>query len=215
MAADRQTDRASNWSITINNPKEEDYKVILPAGWTLEGQIEQGEEGTLHFQGYLKTNQVRFSAVKKIFPRAHIEAARNVQALQNYVHKTETRVSEVATQHSTHVSMFDFMHILARMWNDAEFDTFCRENERQYRGDMGEIRLGYVDTLVGKLIVDEQLNGIEYIGVNPMFRNAWKRYGASIILRERALMERAAQPAAVSEEIIVVEDRQTDRQEDA
>lgn len=214
MAADRQTDRASNWSITINNPKEEDYKVTLPAGWTLEGQIEQGEEGTLHFQGYLKTNQVRFSAVKKVFPRAHIEIARNVQALQNYVHKVDTRVQAVETQHSTHTSMFDYMHLLARSWDDAEYDTFCDTNRATYNGDLTEMRMGYVDVLIGRHIANNLMNGVEYIGVNPMFRNAWKRYGLSILQRERTLMQQASESASVREEIVIVEDRQTDRQED-
>lgn len=70
--------RASCWSVTINNPTEDELK-CHHLGWSLQGQFEQGEEtGTRHFQGMLKTGQqVRFAAVKKVFPRGHIEPARN------------------------------------------------------------------------------------------------------------------------------------------
>jgi len=43
----------------------------------------------------VKTPQVRFSAVKKAFPRAHIEVARNPAALATYVSKEETRVGQL------------------------------------------------------------------------------------------------------------------------
>lgn len=210
---DRQTDRASSWSITINNPKEEEYKVPLPAGWVLEGQIERGEEGTEHFQGYLKTNQVRFSAVKKVFPRAHIEVARNVKALQNYVHKESTRVAAVPTQTSSQVSMFNYMHVLAAAWDTQEFDDYCQTSlETTHKGDMGEARLGYMDMLIARHISDALYDGIEYIGVNPMFRNAWKRYGHAIVQRELAIRARDESAAFVSEDILEI-DNETDRQE--
>lgn len=91
------TDRGTCWSLTINNPTDDDRQnlAMLPAGWTVKGQEEKGEQGTLHLQLMLKTPQVRFSAVKKHFPRAHIEKARNEVALSNYVVKSETRVSEL------------------------------------------------------------------------------------------------------------------------
>lgn len=43
----------------------------------------------------VKTPQVRFSAVKKLFPRGHIEIARNPAALATYVGKEETRVGQL------------------------------------------------------------------------------------------------------------------------
>ena len=61
------TERATCWSLTINNPTEQDLKVSLPAGWSMTGQMERGEEGTEHYQGMLKTTQVRFTAVKNYF----------------------------------------------------------------------------------------------------------------------------------------------------
>jgi len=72
------TDRATVWSVTINNPTPSDEEGIALArqrGWQVEGQKEKGSEGTEHYQLMVKTPQVRFSAVKKAFPRGHIEAA--------------------------------------------------------------------------------------------------------------------------------------------
>lgn len=85
------------WSITINNPTEEDRsRLTSPPEWVQRviRQDEQGEgEGTLHIQGAVQCRgQQRFSRIKEWLPRAHIEAARNVQALQEYVKKENTAV---------------------------------------------------------------------------------------------------------------------------
>lgn len=94
------TTRGNAWSITINNPTEDDQlswrnAASLPWVKEVKGQLEKGENGTLHVQGFLRTDQVRFSQVKKAFPRAHIEVARNVNALARYVSKEETRVATI------------------------------------------------------------------------------------------------------------------------
>jgi len=47
--------------------------------------------------------------------------------------------------------------------------------------------LKYIDIVVSQLI-SEGVRGAEYMGVNPMFRSAWKTYG-------KALLERAAREA--------------------
>lgn len=193
------TDRASCWSLTINNPTEQDLKPTLPAKWTLQGQIEKGEEeGTEHFQGMLTTPQVRFSAVKKIFPRAHIEVPRNRQALEKYVHKEDTRVAVVATQQSNIPTLFDYQHTVAGVWNDDDFRTFGeRELEANPRQSMDDIALAYVDSIVAADI-ERGLCGVEYIAINPMWRSAWKKFWRSLVRRERN------KPA----------DSQTDRQTD-
>ena len=47
-----------------------------------------------HFQGALNTNSVRFSQVKNWLPKAHIELARNKEALKKYVMKEETSIGD-------------------------------------------------------------------------------------------------------------------------
>lgn len=87
--------RASHWSVTINNPVDEDRKALgSPPGFVKKVmyQDEVGEEGTLHIQGYVQTGQVRMSQLKKWLPRAHLEVARDKNALMKYVQKPETSV---------------------------------------------------------------------------------------------------------------------------
>lgn len=120
---DRQTDRqadssarATAWSITINNPTADDDNALksLPQGWTVHGQKERGENGTEHYQILLKTPQVRFSTVKKLLGRAHIEVCRNPQALMQYVNKEETRVAPLAVE--TRVTFDQIMYEVSRVF---------------------------------------------------------------------------------------------------
>lgn len=175
------TDRFTCWSITINNPTEEDVKCDVP-GWKLSGQYEEGEEGTRHFQGMLITPQQRFSAIKRVFPRAHIEGARNKQALEKYTTKEETRV---ATYEATGVpSLFQYQDTIAGLWDEREWqrrrldDLYCK----RFKYDFGDMALNYVDDLVAAEIEKGQ-RGIEFIAINPMWRSSWKKFYVSIITR--------------------------------
>lgn len=176
------TERASCWSITINNPKEEDVKCEVP-GWKLEGQYEEGAEGTRHFQGILTTQQVRFSAVKKQFPRAHIEIARNRTALKQYVHKDETRV-DVYTP-SDIPSIFEYQTIVAKAWSQVEFDGLCENVLEENRDAMA---MAYIDMLVRRDI-EAGKRGCEWIAINPMWRSSWKKFWRSIIKRNGRLSD--------------------------
>jgi len=96
--------KGSCWSITINNPSEEDKTQWANAKalhlWVTDviGQLEKGAEGTTHIQGMLKTKHVRFSQVKRAFPRAHIELAKNETALARYVTKQESRIASIESK---------------------------------------------------------------------------------------------------------------------
>lgn len=88
--------RGSWWSITINNPTQTDYDSLkVPHSMVREMwyQTEIGEKGTRHIQMCLNTTQQRFSAIKGWLPTAHIELARNKDALKNYCKKSETSVT--------------------------------------------------------------------------------------------------------------------------
>lgn len=94
------------WSITLNNPTEEELAVWKAASshhWVKKalGQLEKGESGTIHLQAMLKTKPVRFAQVKKLLPRAHIEVAHHELALERYVKKEDTRVASLPDQTST------------------------------------------------------------------------------------------------------------------
>lgn len=109
------TARATCWSVTINNPTAADEEYIATArqkGWKVDGQLEQGAQGTKHYQLIVKTPQVRFSAVKKAFPRAHIEAARNPTALAKYCDKDDTKIGELKTESKFYPSLSKFWHLV-------------------------------------------------------------------------------------------------------
>lgn len=74
--------QSMRWVFTINNPTEDDYKAVE----SLEGEPwiefmiaeeEEGQEGTLHIQGYCETSvRKRRSTMSRWLPRAWIDVAR-------------------------------------------------------------------------------------------------------------------------------------------
>lgn len=184
------TDRATCWSVTINNPTEEEYSFVLPAKWKLTGQLEKGEQGTVHYQGMLTTPQTRFSAVKKVFPRAHIEVARNKAALQKYVQKEDTRLKEVTPI----PTLFEYQTIIAGFWNDAEFDEYVETFAGRPQSE-DELAMRYLDRLVAQDI-ESGRRGAEFIAINPMWRSSWKYFWRSIIKRHAAQSTQEGAPSA-------------------
>lgn len=175
------SERATCWSITINNPLITDYQIPLPVGWTLEGQLEKGEQGTEHYQGMLRTPQARFSAIKKVFPRAHIEVAKNPAALKKYVHKEETRVAEVERI----PTLFEYQTLIAKKWVEDEYQERVKRCIQSNKvPDFDEIAMCYLDTLVATDIEQNGRRGAEFIAINPMWRASWRKFWRSIIIRD-------------------------------
>lgn len=159
------------------------------------GQIEEGAEGTVHYQGMVTTPQVRFSAVKKVFPRAHIELARNKSALLKYVQKEDTRLESVDPRSSNIPTLFDYNHTIAGRFDMDEFNRRCEE-----KLDKGitssEHVLDYIDELVSTDIANG-VNGVEFIAINPMWRSAWKKFWRSIVKREKLISKPTADGISV------------------
>lgn len=174
--------RATSWSVTINNPTQSDEEWIAQArqkGWRVDGQKEVGKEGTPHYQLLVKTPQVRWSAVKKAFPRAHIEVARNVQALEQYVHKEETKVGELAVTNEKYPSQ-------AKMW--GMFAEWIDEDTNYPQGRKGGYHRWGADEWLKKFeaFVDDKIREgyyLEQIAVNPQTISIVKKYGAAIYAR--------------------------------
>lgn len=189
-------DRATCWSITINNPTPEERKPALPAGWKLLGQMETGKEGTEHIQAMLKTPQVRFNAVKKVFPRAHIEAARNPKALAKYVEKEETRTGDRIAIASSIPTLFDYQEIIASKWDEWEFSRRWQASvEAATVPNIDEVAMCYLDSLVESDIQSGR-RGAEFIAINPMWRASWKKFWRSIIKRHAAQVQAEPSPPA-------------------
>lgn len=175
------SDRATCWSVTINNPTKNDDENIAMAkqrsGWAVYGQKEVGENGTEHYQLMITTPQVRFSAVKKAFPRSHIEVARDRKALTKYVNKEDTRVADLPTNNN-YPSM-------SQMW-----DSFAEYYEANFKKHLchydwsPEKRLHVFDLFIKDEIVKGKF--VETMAVNPQVRSIVKNYLSEIIHRSQS-----------------------------
>jgi len=81
-----------NWCFTINNPTDDDKPLEWECAFVVF-QLEKGEEGTPHYQGYVEFDTVkRLSALKKIHATAHWEARKGTQDQAiDYCQKEESR----------------------------------------------------------------------------------------------------------------------------
>lgn len=171
------TDRATRWSVTVNLKTvsrvtaEECIARARQAGWTVIGQLEQGESGTEHFQLAVATPQVRFSAVKKMFPTAHIEVAKDWNALMAYCQKEDTRKEELKT-----IEMYPTWKLV----RDKFFEWLVGHSLGQVGNEVERFELW--DRFIGASI-QEGLE-VDMIGVNPQYRSAINRYWDSYIRRQ-------------------------------
>lgn len=202
------TERSSHWSITINNPTEQDnvdIKNLQSLSWfkSFKSQMEEGKEGTKHIQGYLQTSQQRFSTIKKALPRGHIEVARNVKALVKYVEKIDTRFEERETVNKVIPTLFEFAERVASVLNVNDIMEQYEEQfnlETLMKMNLGE-RIEYLDTCktpdqIFILMLDKSidyciryhgLKGVEFISINPMFRESFKKHWRSVLDRSKSI----------------------------
>jgi len=86
---------ARDWCFTLNNPDFAINEVDIPVSVKyLVWQLEIGEEGTPHYQGFIQFYSAqRLSALKKLFPTAHFEKRRGTaEQARDYAMKEESRV---------------------------------------------------------------------------------------------------------------------------
>lgn len=162
-------------------------------GWKLSGQYEQGEEGTRHFQGMLETPQVRFSAVKRAYPRAHIEVARNKKALQAYTQKEDTRLDAFASAGVP--TIFEYQRRVCELWSWTKF-LECRAMFPNKPED--EIALIYLDGICADMILSGAA-GLEFVAINPMWRSSWKKFYRPIITRYASSLTQGTQGTEASQ----------------
>lgn len=194
------TTRHSCWSLTINNPTADDEECIALArqkGWRVEGQLERGSEGTPHYQLKLSTGQVRFSAVKKAFPRAHIEPARNVSALTQYVTKEDTRIGTLSTTQEKYPSLSRFWQLVYDRMSDEEGGP---ADEIDWTRVSDKRKLERFDSACYTLITEGY--HIETMAVNPQVRACFAKFAGAILFRAFADRQTDRQPS--TENVAVV-----------
>lgn len=153
----------------------------------LSGQLEEGEEGTPHIQGMIRTEYGRwFNKLRAALPRAHIEPAKNPVALANYVQKSETRVGSIPTARvATQATLQERLYVLYYMKQAETEDGLMtntgdhiRENAVTIRNKADQM----IDEAVRSLITDGYF-GIEFVMSNNQVRGAFRRYLPEILLR--------------------------------
>lgn len=217
--------RSSHWSVTINNPTPADYEQIELArqkGWKITGQQEAGKEGTPHLQLHLATPQVRFSAVKKTFPRAHIEVARNVQALENYVNKEDTRTGSLPTAQEKYPSLSKFWMLvfdkinkrnwinwsdfrISHWWREAFYDLGYPDLEQAERPPTVEMRREFAMAVFDDVVQDLIAEGYHIDQFySPPNMNLWKKFHFSIL--QRCYLEKSEQTARQTDVRLIPDD---------
>jgi len=194
------TTKGSRWAITVWLTQNTGYTretydrfiQSLPPDWKLEGQEEKGKNSPdHHFQLMLWTGDTRKSRVMKIFPKCHIMKARNPFALQNYVHKSDTRVAELKT-----------IETKSPQWHVIidQFSAFAIEQgDHENLNDDEKLRIW--DRFIG-LSIEEGMR-IDIVGVNPQYRSCIMKYWPNYINRYKR----------VSAQHPLETDRQTDKLE--
>lgn len=171
-------DRATCWSVTVNNPTPQDEENIALArqkGWKVDGQLEKGQQGTLHYQLMVRTPQVRFSAVKKAFPRAHIEIARNPSALATYVEKSDTAVAPLSSQSWRYPSISKYWELI---WSEIEEDPALLNNVSKTGIIYKDCQVSTLITASAKLIRKGYF--VEHLACNPLIIAQWKNFHYAI-----------------------------------
>lgn len=91
---------ARRWCFTLNNPQDAfrgpiNLQTIGGSAKYIIAQLERGESGTEHLQGYVEFKQsIRLAAAKKLLPTAHWEIAKgSKEQCKEYCSKQETRLS--------------------------------------------------------------------------------------------------------------------------
>jgi len=161
----------------------------MPSNWHLEGQIEQGlcKQNKLHAQLYLKTEHTRGTKIAKFFPNAYLSPAKNPFALEEYVHKVESRVGEFKTVENRSPQW----KVVRQMFFKWYASTFAEQTVFKVTDDE---KMVYWDRFIG-ISLEEGME-IDLIGVNPQYRSCIMRYWENCL------------------RIAISVDRQTDRQED-
>ena len=91
-------EQSRSWVFTLSakHVSEDELREKLE-GYTWIGQLERGEGGYEHYQGYIENETpIRFSTLKKKFPTIHLEIRKGTQLqAYEYVTKEETRIGQI------------------------------------------------------------------------------------------------------------------------
>lgn len=188
------------WSITINNPDENDYlitrnpnpKYIREMVWTPEVGA---KEGTPHIQGWLRLqrNQTR-AFVSKLYPRASIKPCKKDDYVENCHQYAQKNDETTAGPH--HITLNDPLPaadtILYKVL-DAAWDRLVEKDDSlrdriQHEGLKGELYCPFINLkmLMTEYVEREMVmerSGLEKIFCSPAYDKMKRKYWREIIFR--------------------------------
>lgn len=185
------------WSVTINNPEENDYvlvrnpnpKYIREMVWTPE----VGAEGTQHIQAWIRLQRNQgMSFVKKLYPRAHLKPC-DKDAYNENCHQYAQKNDET-TAGNHHITLNDplpandtlLYKVLQRSFErliefDKELKSFYEE-ETVY-GFLQRIHLKRLDTEFTERLMVTEKSGLEKIFCSPAYDRMKQRFWKEILIR--------------------------------
>lgn len=126
--------RATRWCFTLNNYTSDEHESIiaLETKYKVIGK-EVGKEGTPHLQGYLEFGKaMRFNAMNKLLPRAHLEPAIKPQQAAEYCKKEKDFIEE-GTPSWKRMGYRSDLHGAHRIVQDKHMCALASEPE--YKGE--------------------------------------------------------------------------------
>lgn len=186
------TPRGSWWSLTLNNPTDDDFGKVKgpPPRWLkmIKGQEETGESGTHHLQMVINTDFIRASQIKEWLPRAHMKLCKTAQHKDNclkYVEKSETSIEGTRfqfqhRQESEQMTMAGSMLKLAEYAFSDEYIRNCmkRRNYNEEGKDIGAVYKNREEvlteeywTIVNMILMDNE--NLVALYTQPQYLRAW------------------------------------------
>jgi len=120
-----QPSPARDWVFTINNPDSDDWDLLqaFPSKY-LVFQVELGEEGTPHIQGFVQfEDKLRLTACKKLHKKAHWEKRRGTpDEARDYCMKEDTRIDGPYEYGAISYDAVQKLHAVAKAIKDSGLD---------------------------------------------------------------------------------------------
>jgi len=188
------TTLATCWSMTLNNPDENEMILIRNPNPEYIRQLiwtpEVGEEGTPHIQAYIKLmKQQRMSFIKKLYPRGHFKSITSDEYKHNCSHyaqkNDETTIGSHVITYNEQIP--DVVQFLRKMLEescgcdptndnqpdtpDAWLDHWYRPNEILKKCGEAEKRAVAIRPSVAKLLVSPTYTRVKKLYMREIVEN--------------------------------------------
>jgi hypothetical protein len=151
----------NNWT-ELEYSELRDYLQMNCEDFVLQKEV--GLNGTPHLQYGMKYKNARtFKAIKKKMPRAHLELAKNWNAVKNYCSKTETRIGDTDVKQHRKVKNPLNGKVL-RLWQQELLDMLDSEPDDRTINWVVDIEGNAGKTSLAKSLCIKYPNGVLYMG---------------------------------------------------